>query len=361
MEPWLLAPANASSPHAHGREARDALERARATTARLLGAAHPDEVVFTSGGTESNHLALQGAARAAARGGVITEASEHPSVLRAVERLAREGFAVRVLPVRTDGVLERETLRAALEPGTTVVSVMHANNETGVIQPIAELVALVRAAAPACLFHVDAVQTQATLGSLGFPDLVSFTAHKFRGPVGIGGLYVRRGVALAPLLEGGHQETDRRAGTEPVALAVGLARALELARARDHASLLASRDALEAALLARVPGALVNGAGAPRLPGHLNVSFEGASGDAIVTALDAAGISVSAGSACSTGERGPSHVLLAMGRRRSVAGGSVRFSLGESLAREELERVVRETIDAVRHARTVAGHGDATR
>jgi cysteine desulfurase len=331
---------NPSSVHRWGRESRALLDDARARLARLIGAA-PGEVVFTRAGTEADNLAVLGRARALPGAPVACSAVEHRAVLAAAHA---SGAPVRVLPVDGDGVLRMEALDAALAECPAVVSVMWANNETGVLQPVDEIAR--RCAAAGVAFHSDAVQA---LGKVPVradqvpATLLAFSAHKVGGPKGTGALFVRRGTALAPLAHGGGQERGLRPGTEDVAGALAFAAAAEAAeaeRAEAMARVATLRDRLEAGLRERVPGVRVNGAGAERLPGVCNVSVPGADPEMLLVALDLEGIAASSGSACSSGAVEPSHVLLAMGLPAGVAGPSVRFSLGGQTTAAEVERVL---------------------
>lgn len=341
--PFLDGPrGNPSSVHAAGRVARQALEEAREQVANLLGA-QPREVVFTSGATEANNLALLGVT-AACNGGLILSAVEHPSVAKAADHLAGSGVSVARLPVDAEGRVDPGDLRRLLQPGTVLVSVMLANNETGVLQPIRELSAVCREAG--VLLHVDAVQAMGRLsvdvGDLG-ADLLSLSGHKMHGPAGIGALWVRQGVSLAPLLHGGGQESNRRSGSENVAGAVGLgAAACHAAEAQERLQkdLAGLRDHLERRLLELWPTAVVHGAGAARLSNTTLVGFPGLDGEAAVMRLDLEGVAVSLGSACSTGTMRSSTVLAAMGVPESLAAGSLRFSLGPDNTRAEIDEVV---------------------
>lgn len=343
MTPLLGVAANASSVHAEGRAARAALDAARATVARVLGAA-PREIVFTGGGSEAIALAVLGVARAARRGRrVVTTAIEHHAVLHAVDRLEEDGWRVERLPVDGRGVVDPAAFAAALTPETALASVMYANNEVGTVQPIAELARLARERG--VLFHTDAVQAPGWLpldvAALGV-DLLTISAHKFCGPRGVGALYVRAGTPLAPLILGGGQEHGLRAGTENLAGIAGLARALELAgaeRVETVARAGALRDRLEAAILAAIPDVRVNGAGAPRLPNVLSVAFAGAPRDALLIRLDLAGVAASAGSACAAGSLEPSHVVAALGLAEPYRSGVIRFSLGRTTAAAEIAAV----------------------
>ena len=344
---------NASSLHAEGRAARTALDDARSTLARLLGA-KPREIVFTGGGSEADNLAILGAARAAAARGrhVVTAASEHHAVLRAMNVLAAEGFEVTVLAVDGDGRVSPGTFAAALQPQTVLASIMLANNELGTLQPVEELARIARERG--VLFHCDAVQAPGRLpldvADLGV-DLLSLSAHKFYGPKGVGALYVRADTPLAPQIVGGPQEAGLRAGTENVAGIVGFARALELAVAElrfEVARLGTLRDRFEETLRSRVPGMRVNAAGAPRLPNLSSLAFEGVDAPELLVALDLGGLAVSAGSACAAGSIEPSHVLTAIAAPAWVQAGTVRFSFGKLTSEQDVERIARMVEEALR-------------
>nr|BDT33969.1 cysteine desulfurase [Myxococcus sp. MH1] len=346
---------NASSVHAAGREARARLDAARARVARVLGC-EPKEVCFTASGSEADALALVGAFHTrpvAERRRVVTSSVEHPALLGAVARLEQEGAqVVRVAP-GPDGRVREEDLLAALTPDTALCSLMWANNETGVVQPAAELSRACRK--QGVLFHTDAVQAAGkvplSLREVD-ADLLSLSAHKFGGPSGVGVLVVRKGVDVRALTPG-HQEGGRRGGTQNIPHAEALALALELAASEQPqvaSRVGALRDAFEQAVLAQVPGVVVNGAGAPRVPNTSNLRFEGVEGEALLIALDLEGICVSMGAACASGTLTPSHVLRAMGLSAAEARGSLRFSLGSETREED----VRQVVDALRrHVPTV--------
>ncbi len=335
---------NPSSIHAAGRETRAAIDDARDRLARLLGA-KSHEIIFTGGGTEADNLAILGLARRHADRGrhVITCATEHHAVLHACEALQREGFRVTVLSVQSDGRLDPATLRAALTPETTLVSVMTANNETGVRHPIGDLAAISRE--HGVLFHTDAIQTFGKealppLGASAF-DAVSLAAHKFGGPPGAGLLWLRAGMAIDRIAHGGSHEGERRPGTENTAAIAGMARAAELALGKlDGDRLNPLRERLWDGVLAVYPTAVRNGAPAHSLSNTLNVSFPGLDGESLLIALDLAGLCVSSGSACMVGSIQPSHVLLAMGVPVELAQATVRFSLGSTTTAEEIEETV---------------------
>lgn len=350
---------NASSIHWFGQEAKRRLERARAQVAALLGSSARD-VVFVSGGTEANNLALLGAVRGCRRERrhVITTGIEHPSVLRACRQLEREGAVVTYLPVSGCGLLDPDLVRQALRPETVLISVMHVNNEIGVIQPVGEISVIAREAG--VLFHCDGVQAagKVRLDESGPPaDLYSLSGHKLYAPKGIGALYLRRGVALEPLLYGGRQERDLRPGTLNVPGAVALGAAAEVAAGELEAQsrrLAALRDRLEQSLLERIPGCGVNGRGAPRVANTTNIYFDGVSAEALLIALDLKGFAVSTGSACSSGAVEPSHVLLALGLSPERARASLRFSLGRGNTAEQVDALVEAVVEAVAHLRKLS-------
>lgn len=331
---------NASSVHSFGQSAKHALETARRRVAALLGAT-PREIVFTSGGTEADNLAIFGIVHGCAqsRPHVITTAIEHPAVLAACDQLAREGVAITILPPTASGVIDPRHVRDALRPETVLVSVMHANNETGALQPIREIAEETRAAG--VLLHSDGVQAAGRIPvnvkELGV-DLYSASAHKMNGVKGAGALYMREGVALRAMQFGGHQERGRRAGTENAAAAAAFGVAAEIAPGRFCNGAL--RDSLERGILRSLPGARLNGAAGARLPNTTSICFSGLSGEAMVIALDLAGFAVSSGAACASGSIEPSHVLLAMGLSEADARASVRFSLGLGNATEQVDALI---------------------
>ena len=348
---------NASSVHAFGQTARGAVERARESVGALIGA-KPAEIVFTSGGTESDNAAICGVAGATTRSGrrphIITTAIEHAAVLHTCQALEKggqeRGADVTYLPVSTDGVVDPQDVRRALRPETVLISVMHANNELGTLQPIEEIGRI--AAEAGVTFHSDAVQSAGKVAldvaQLGV-HLLSLSAHKLCGPKGVGALYVRKGVRLAPLMYGGHSERDRRAGTENVPAIAGFGKAAELARAHlaeEGARIAALRNRLEQGLLERVPGARVNGRAVPRTPNTCNMLFPGVESESLVIALDLRGLACSAGAACSSGATDPSHVLAAIDLSSADARASVRLSLGCNNTDEDIARAL-EIIPAV--------------
>jgi cysteine desulfurase len=337
---------NASSVHHFGQQAKAALDEARAAVATLLSA-DPSEIIFTGGGTEADNLAIRGAAEAleaAGRRHLITSAIEHEAVLNTMKAMARRGWRVTTLPVDTSGIVAPDRLREALTDDTALVSVMHANNEIGTVQPIAELAAM--AHERGALFHTDAVQSAGKLAidvrALGV-DLLSIAAHKFYGPKGAGALWVRRGVRLLPCITGGKQERGRRAGTENVPALIGLGVAADVARqkiATEGPRLAALRDRLEAGILSAIGSTERNGAASPRVPNTTNISVDRVEAESLLIGLDLAGIAVSSGSACSSGTLEPSHVLKAMGYPHARTLGSIRFSLGTSNTEAQVDRVI---------------------
>jgi cysteine desulfurase len=349
---------NAGSVHSPGQRARAAVDAARDSVAALIGA-KPTEIVFTSGGTEADNLAIFGtvAASTKPRKHVITTAIEHHAILHSCEELARQGVDVTIVPVGisrdSQGIVDPEAIRRALRPGTVLISVMHANNELGTLQPIEEIARI--AAEAEVYFHSDAVQSTGKVpldvNMLGV-DLLSISAHKFCGPKGVGALYVRSGREIAARSYGGHAERDRRAGTENVPGIVGLGKAAELARKllpEDSVRIAGLRDRLEGALVERIPNVLINGVNADRarrVPNTSNLSFPGSGGEALLIALDLQGIACSTGAACSSGSTEPSHVLLAAGLSHDDARSSLRFSLGRPTTVAEIDRAI-ELIPAV--------------
>jgi cysteine desulfurase len=337
---------NASSVHYYGQQAKAAIDEARSEVAALIGA-EPAEVIFTSGGTEADNFAIRGAAEAlegTGRKHVITCGIEHEAVLNTFKALARRGWRTTVLPLDARGIVSPDRLREAITDDTAVVSIMHANNEIGTIQPIAELATI--AHARGALFHTDAVQSAGKIPvnvrSLGV-DMVALSGHKFYGPKGIGALWVKRGVRLSPFLSGGKQERNRRAGTENVPGVVGMGVAATRAMqkmAAEGVRLAALRDRLENGILSAVPNTDVNGSRESRVPNTTNISFDRIEAESLLIALDLEGVAVSTGSACSSGTLEPSHVLKAMGLSSHRAQNSIRFSLGESNTEEQIDHVI---------------------
>ncbi len=339
---------NASSVHGFGQRARNAMEAARDTIASLIGAS-PEEIIFTSGGTESDNLAIKGVAAAGRRGRIITSAIEHHAVLNTCTQLEDAGFGVVSLPVDRYGLVDPDDLRKAVrdaDGNVALVTIMTANNEVGTIEPISELGAV--AAEANVPFHTDAVQALGKIpvqvDGLGV-DLLSASAHKFYGPKGVGFLYVRHGTRIRPIQHGGHHERSLRAGTENVPGIVGMARALELACAelgREAERLHELRDRLQQGLMDTVEDHLLNGHPTLRLPHLLNMSFANVEGEAMLLSLDAVGVAASTGSACTSGTLEPSHVLTAMGIPPETAHGSLRFSLGRINTSEDVDYVLEE-------------------
>ena len=352
---------NPSSIYAAGREARAALDQARAALAAILGC-QARELVFTSGGSEADNLAIKGVAwwaRQQHRGNhIVTTAFEHHAVLHSVAYLEKFGFEATYVPPDRRGLIQPEAVAAALRPDTALVSVMYANNEIGTIQPIAEIAAIARARG--IPVHTDAVQAAGSLPldvrALGV-DLLSLSAHKFYGPKGVGLLYVRRGTPILWQQSGGAQENNHRAGTENVPAAVGMAAALRLAedeRATRSARILCLRERLIDGLLEQIPGSHLNGDRERRLPNNVNVSFEGVEGETILLNLDMHGIAASSGSACTTGSTEPSHVLTALGLPAELVRSSIRLSLGKETSAEEIDRTSEVLAQSVAHLRRLA-------
>ena len=337
---------NPSSVHHFGQRAKAVVDDARAAVAALIGA-DASEVVFTSGGTESDNFAIRGIAEALEASGrrhLIATAIEHEAVLNTLKALARRGWRVTLLPVDQSGIVSPDALREALADDTALVSVMHANNEIGTVQPIAELARL--AHERGALFHTDAVQSAGKLPldvkALGV-DLLSISAHKFYGPKGVGAIWIRRGLRLLPIMTGGKHERNRRAGTENVAGIAGMGVAAQLARtkmAEEAARLGPLRDRLEQGILRAVPGTQVNGAREARVANTTNISFDRVEAESLLIALDLEGIAVSTGSACSSGTLEPSHVLKAMGFPPHRTQNSIRFSLGAANTEADVDRVI---------------------
>ncbi len=349
---------NPSSIHQAGQAARRLVDRARAQVAALIGAT-PDEIVFTSGGTEADNLAVLGVAGAAAeeRRGLVTSAVEHKAVLDPCTHLKEQGRDVAFLPVDGDGRVRTVAAEAAAKADVALFSVMLANNDTGTIQPIAEIVRVAKACG--ALVHSDAVQAAGKLAidvkQLGV-SLLSFSSHKIHGPKGAGALFVRHGVRLAPLAHGGRQERTLRPGTENVPAIVGFGKACDLARARldaDARRVGELRDHFEKQVLMRIPGTRING-GSERLPNTSNIAFAGLDGEAVTINLDMLGVAVSTGAACASADKTSSHVLVAMGQSAAEARSSVRFSFGRDTSDEEIDRALNllvQTVKLLREAR----------
>jgi cysteine desulfurase len=352
MAPYLTVMCGnpASRGHSYGWEAGDAVNLAREQVAGLINAADPNEIVFTSGATESDNLAIKGVAEARRSGHIITTAIEHKAILESCKRLASWGFTVTFLPVGTDGRVDPRAVATAIRPNTILVSVMLANNEIGTIEPLAEIGRLTRASG--ILLHTDAAQAAGKcwfdVQAMGV-DLASLSAHKMYGPKGIGALYIRQGVTLVPQMDGGGQEGGVRSGTLPVSLIAGLGAACGILsqEGRDEAlRVLALRERLRTQIFAALPWAILNGSLQYRLPGNLNVSFPGINGKALMNGLRDA-VAVSFGCACATGSPDPSHVLTAIGVPADVARSSVRFGLGRFTTEQEVATVAGVVVQQV--------------
>jgi cysteine desulfurase len=362
MEPFFHARfGNPSSTHRWGRQARVALDEARERTAHVLGA-RPDEICFTSCGTEADNMAVLGAWRArsdAGRRAIVASAIEHKAILGAAHCAAREGAHERLVPVTADGVVDVAAAEELLAADTALCTVMWVNNEIGTVQPVETIGELARS--QGALFHTDAVQAfgKVAIDVSHLPvDALTVSGHKIGAPKGIGALYVRRGTKIEPLMHGGEQDRGRRPGTENVAFAVGLATAMELAQAereQECARLLALRNVLEAAILASVSDAVVHGAAVERAPHIVSVSIPGAESEALLMALDLKGVAASGGSACQSGTVGASHVLQAMGVPESLLASAVRFSLGPLSSEADIARVAAVFPSVVSKARAIAG------
>lgn len=352
---------NASSIHYFGQAAKQRVEEARRSVASLMGCPAA-ELVFTSGGTEADNMAVLGVVRAApgpARH-AIASAIEHPAVLGPCEQLEREGVAVTRLPVGASGIIDPDDLRRALRPETVLISIMHANNELGTIQPVKEAAEIARAAGVP--LHVDGVQAFGKIPveaeALG-ADLYTVSAHKVYAPKGVGALYIRKGTRMAPIAYGGHHERDRRPGTENVPGIAAFGAAAELAGrilAADAERLGALRDRLENAILESIPGTGVNGARESRTPNTSNIYFDGIDGEALTIALDLAGFAVSTGAACSSGATSPSHVLTAIGLPAERARASMRFSLGRANTAGQVDSLVEALVREVSRLRRISAH-----
>ena len=343
---------NAFSLHLFGRETGKAVAESRKVIADLLGVL-PEEIIFTGSGTEGDNLAIRGVARAYKNRGkhIIVSSIEHPGVRNTCKDLEKEGFEITVLNVDKNGVIDLEQLKSAIKDETILISVMHANNETGVIQPIEEIGKIAKE--NKILFHVDAVQSMGKLEinpkEMGI-DLLVFTAHKFYGPKGVGALYVRNGVRLGKVITGGGQERKLRPGTTNTPLIVGMAKALEKAyaeREEENKRVGELRDYFEEQISARIPEIVINGKNVPRLPGTSSITFKYVEGESILLSLSMKGIAVSSGSACSSDELQASHVLLAMGIPAEFAHGTIRFSLGKYNTKEEIDYTIEAVVEII--------------
>ncbi len=350
---------NASSIHHHGQTAKRAIEEAREQVAHLIHAS-PGEVVFTGGGTEADNLAIKGVAfwHKAKAQHIITSSIEHAAVLRTCQFLEAEGFPVTFLPVDRYGMIDADDLRKAVREETLLISVMHSNNEVGTIQPIDKFSEIARA--HQVLLHTDAIQSAGKVpvdvGALGV-DLLTLSAHKICGPKGVGALYIKNGTGVRPFLHGGHQEMNRRAGTENVPGIVGFGKAAELASVRlaeSQAGMESLRDYFWEKIQQRVDHIQLNGHPSQRLPNTLNVAFEFIEGESAVINLDLHGVAASSGSACTSGSLEPSHVLTAMGLSKQMAQGSLRFSLGKQTTREEIDQAAEVVTEVVHRLRSMS-------
>lgn len=350
---------NPSGLHDAAQQAAEAMQTARCEIAQALGC-HANEIYFTSGGSEADNQAILSAAYSGARKGkkhIVSSAIEHHAVLHTLEKLQKQGYEITLLDAHEDGIIRPDELEAALRPDTALVSIMYANNEIGTVQPIGEIGATCRA--HGIPFHTDAVQA---VGHIPIDvkkdniDFLSLSAHKFHGPKGVGALYARRGTVLTPLIEGGAQERGKRAGTENVPAIIATAAALHesvLHMAEDAAKTAVLRDRLLDAL-SQIPHTVVNGDRMHRLPGNVNVCFEGIEGESLLLLLNEKGICASSGSACTSGSLDPSHVLLAIGRPHEIAHGSLRLSLSAENTAEEVEYIIQSVSEVVSYLRNMS-------
>ncbi|MBQ2943435.1 MAG: cysteine desulfurase NifS [Ruminococcus sp.] len=359
MTPYLTEIyGNPSSLYRIGATAKDAVEEARQTVANLIGAKNANEIYFTSGGSEADNWAIKGVCKMLKDKGknhIITSKFEHHAVLHVCEKLAKEGFEVTYLDVYDDGLVRAEDVKNAIRDNTALVTIMYANNEIGTIQPIAEIGKICREAG--VLFHTDAVQAVCNTPinvEEECIDLLSLTAHKFHGPKGIGALYIRRGVRVETLIDGGAQERSRRAGTENVAGIVGLAKAMELSIStmqERNQRLTKMRDRLIDGLL-NIEKSRLNGSHDHRLPGNVNMCFEGIEGESLLLSLDLKGVSASSGSACTSGSLDPSHVLLSLGLPHEIAHGSLRLSFSDDNTEEDIDYILKIVPEIVAYLRS---------
>ncbi len=354
MEPYFNEKyGNASSLHRWGREARDAIEESRKTIADSINAS-PNEIIFTSGGTESNNFALKGAAFTKKQGHIIISAIEHDCVLNASRWLEKQGFDLTILPVDKYGIVDPKKLEAAIRKDTIIVSIMHANNEIGTILPIGEYGMICRK--KGVLFHTDACQsftkTELDVKRINL-DLVTLNAHKMHGPKGVGALYIRKGVKITPLAHGGGHEFKMRSGTENVPGIVGFAAAAKLLNEKDINKMAELRDYLKTELL-KIPKTHLNGHPDKRLCNNVNISFHFIEGESLLMHLDMKGIAVSTGSACSSHTLEPSHVLLAIGLKHEVAHGTIRFTLSKYTTKEELDYTIKHVKETVAELRKIS-------
>lgn len=348
---------NASSIHHYGQMAKQRLEAARRQVAALMGAAKPNEIVFVSGGTEANNLAIRGVVKASTRKSkhVITSTIEHPAVLAVCAELESEGVEVTYVPVNASGVVRLDDVRRALRPDTVLITIMHANNETGAVQQVEAIAAVAHDAG--VVFHSDGVQAAGKLPMNIGADLYTISGHKFGAPKGIGALYVRDKTKLAPMLRGGKQERERRPGTENVPGAVAMGRAAEWALANfagETTRIANLRERLEQGISAHVPGVGVNCASSPRTPNTSNIRFDGIEGEAMLIALDLKGFAVSSGAACSSGAVEPSHVLIAIGLSKDDARSCLRFSLGRENDAAQVDALIEAVVASAAHLRRLS-------
>ena len=360
MMPYLLENyGNPSSIYKIGRENRKAIEEARETVAQILNC-EPNEIYFTSGGSESDNTAIRGIAYSYIKKGkhIITSKIEHPAVLETCKQLEKEGFEVTYIGVNENGIIDLEELKKAIKPTTTLITIMYANNEIGTLQPIKEIGEIAKE--NKIIFHTDAVQA---VGNIKIDvkelniDSLSLSGHKFYGPKGIGALYVKKGVQFNKLINGGHQERNKRAGTENVAGIVGLAKAMELAYSNldEHNKKIKElRDYYVSQVKEKIPYIKINGDMEKRLPGNSNISFRFIEGESLLLNLDLKGICASSGSACTSGSLDPSHVLLAIGLPHEIAHGSLRISIGKYNTKEEIDYVVENLVEIVGRLREMS-------
>ncbi len=350
---------NPSSIHTFGREVRKKVEEAREKVAHLIGA-NPEEIVFTSGGTEADNFALIGIAFANEKKGnhIITSSIEHHAVLEACHFLEKRGFSLTYLPVDKDGLIDPNDVKRAIKNKTILVSLMHANNEIGTIEPIAEIGKIVKE--KGIYFHTDAVQTAGILdvnvNDLKV-DLLALSAHKFYGPKGVGALYIRKGTRMVPFIHGGHQERRRRAGTENTSGIIGLGKAAEIAqetKEKEAKRLRELRDYMIKEIFNQIENVRLNGHPIQRLPGNINVSIEFVEGESLLLNLDLAGIAASSGSACTSDTLEPSHVLKAIGVPIQVAHGSIRFTLGKWTTKEDIDYTLEKLVETVKKLRSIS-------
>ena len=352
---------NASSLHDYGIAAKKALENARQVIACAINAKQ-EEIIFTSGGTESNNTGLKIAAKLAKKQGknhIITSKIEHPSILNTCKALEKEGFKVSYISVNHEGIIDVRQLESSIRPTTAIVTIMHANNEIGTVQPIEEIGRICKA--KGVIFHTDAVQsfTKASLDVKKFNvDMASLSAHKIHGPKGIGALYARTGIKLESYIHGGHQEKGRRAGTENIPYIAGFAKAVEISEKIDYKKMAALRDYMANRILNEIPHTRLNGSKDKRLQNNINISFDYIEGESLLMKLNESGIAVSTGSACSSQNLEPSHVLIAMGLTPVQAHGSIRFTLSSYTAKDEIDYTINSLKEAVADLRRLSPLGE---